>query len=193
MSTKRFSKTIPASELPKGPNGRNLCRWCKEEVPKGRRTFCGKPECTHEFNIRRSGAYARRCVWKRDKGVCAICKKDTEQLQRIIDKLRNRVHSYYWRKSPMADAWRARAITRGEKLHKAFPALVSPARWAGSGAYYCDSGWQADHIVPVAEGGGECGLDGYRTLCTGCHLEETRKLHKRLKEKRKQQLALPLE
>eukprot|EP00976_Prorocentrum_cordatum_P075602 1181956-Prorocentrum_minimum.AAC.10 len=24
--------------------------------------------------------------------------------------------------------------------------------------------WQADHIVPVAEGGGECDLNNYRTL-----------------------------
>lgn len=40
--------------------------------------------------------------------------------------------------------------------------------------------WQADHIVPVVEGGGECGLDGYRTLCTDCHKAETAELRKRL-------------
>ena len=36
--------------------------------------------------------------------------------------------------------------------------------------------WQADHIVPVCEGGGECDLSNYRTLCTPCHDKETRKL-----------------
>ena len=40
--------------------------------------------------------------------------------------------------------------------------------------------WQADHIIPVIEGGGECGLDNYRTLCTDCHKAETAKLRQRL-------------
>ena len=29
--------------------------------------------------------------------------------------------------------------------------------------------WDADHIHPVHRGGGECGLDGYQTLCKECH------------------------
>jgi hypothetical protein len=29
--------------------------------------------------------------------------------------------------------------------------------------------WDADHILPVAEGGGECGLTNMRTLCLLCH------------------------
>ncbi len=29
--------------------------------------------------------------------------------------------------------------------------------------------WDADHIVPVAAGGGECGLENMRTLCLKCH------------------------
>ena len=33
--------------------------------------------------------------------------------------------------------------------------------------------WEADHIVPVADGGGECGLDNYRLLCRACHLAVT--------------------
>lgn len=41
--------------------------------------------------------------------------------------------------------------------------------------------WQADHIVPVAEGGGGCGLDGYRTLCKPCHKEQTKQLMQRLR------------
>lgn len=45
--------------------------------------------------------------------------------------------------------------------------------------------WQMDHIIPVCEGGGLCGLDGYRTLCNDCHKTETNKLKSRLKEKRK--------
>ncbi len=33
--------------------------------------------------------------------------------------------------------------------------------------------WEADHILPVADGGGECGLDNYRLLCRGCHAAVT--------------------
>jgi 5-methylcytosine-specific restriction endonuclease McrA len=40
--------------------------------------------------------------------------------------------------------------------------------------------WDADHIVPVAEGGGECDLANLRTLCLLCHRQQTRELRKRL-------------
>jgi len=33
--------------------------------------------------------------------------------------------------------------------------------------------WDADHIVPVVEGGGECGLSNMRTLCLRCHRAAT--------------------
>jgi hypothetical protein len=33
--------------------------------------------------------------------------------------------------------------------------------------------WQADHIVPMAEGGYGYDLDAYRTLCVPCHKQVT--------------------
>ena len=33
--------------------------------------------------------------------------------------------------------------------------------------------WEADHILPVADGGGECGLENYRLLCRECHAAVT--------------------
>jgi 5-methylcytosine-specific restriction endonuclease McrA len=36
--------------------------------------------------------------------------------------------------------------------------------------------WDADHILPVSKGGGECGLDNLRTLCLRCHRLVTAKL-----------------
>jgi len=48
-----------------------------------------------------------------------------------------------------------------------------------------DVSWQADHIVPVCEGGGECGLDGLRTLCRKCHNRETAALAARRAAKRR--------
>ena len=37
-------------DLPQGPNGRALCRWCGVEVPKGRRSFCSD-DCVHEHKL----------------------------------------------------------------------------------------------------------------------------------------------
>ncbi len=39
--------------------------------------------------------------------------------------------------------------------------------------------WDADHIVPVVEGGGECDLANLRTLCLHCHRVVTESLRAR--------------
>lgn len=49
--------------------------------------------------------------------------------------------------------------------------------------------WEADHIVPVVEGGGECGLDNYRTLCIPCHKKVTAELRARLVKNRRTEKA----
>lgn len=36
--------------------------------------------------------------------------------------------------------------------------------------------WQADHILPVIEGGAACDLSNFQTLCIKCHTEKTYKL-----------------
>ncbi len=61
-------------------------------------------------------------------------------------------------------------------------------RSAGSGDL-----WQADHIIPVVEGGGECGLDNLQTLCTACHKAETGALAARRAKSRSRQGNLTLE
>jgi hypothetical protein len=43
--------------------------------------------------------------------------------------------------------------------------------------------WDADHIVPVVEGGGECDLSNMRTLCLRCHKAATSELQKRRSRK----------
>jgi 5-methylcytosine-specific restriction endonuclease McrA len=44
--------------------------------------------------------------------------------------------------------------------------------------------WDADHIIPVAEGGGECDLTNIRTLCLKCHRRATAELRQRLRDRR---------
>ncbi len=39
--------------------------------------------------------------------------------------------------------------------------------------------WEADHILPVCEGGGECDLTNVRTLCLKCHRAATAALRRR--------------
>jgi 5-methylcytosine-specific restriction endonuclease McrA len=39
--------------------------------------------------------------------------------------------------------------------------------------------WDADHIVAVVEGGGECDLANMRTLCLKCHKAATAELRRR--------------
>jgi 5-methylcytosine-specific restriction protein A len=138
MSTRRASEGGWAGALPKGPNGRSLCRRCNAEVPKGRQTFCSKG-CVHEWRIRTDPGYLRQETFKRDRGVCAVCGIDT-----------------------MGDREDRRKRSRG------------------TGHL-----WQADHIKPVVEGGGECALDNIRTLCTPCHRETTKALAARRAEERK--------
>jgi 5-methylcytosine-specific restriction protein A len=41
--------------------------------------------------------------------------------------------------------------------------------------------WDADHITPVAEGGGQCDLTNMRTLCLLCHRQATTALRQRLR------------
>jgi hypothetical protein len=35
--------------------------------------------------------------------------------------------------------------------------------------------WEAHHVKSVEEGGGACGVEGYKTLCLWCHKQESAK------------------
>jgi hypothetical protein len=54
-------------------------------------------------------------------------------------------------------------------------------------------GWEAHHKAAVAEGGGQCGLDNYETVCYRCHAKETGALRKRLNAQKKGILNLESE
>ncbi|MDP2998030.1 MAG: HNH endonuclease signature motif containing protein [Bryobacterales bacterium] len=47
--------------------------------------------------------------------------------------------------------------------------------------------WDADHIIPVVEGGGECDLSNIRTLCLKCHRRATAELRDHLRARRRAQ------
>lgn len=140
---------VDRKSIPRGPNGRGLCRWCSLEVPRGRYTFCSE-YCVHEWKLRTQPAYLREQVFLRDKGRCAVCHVDT-----------------------LVAGRRLRA-SRGSNRR----ALL--AYW-GLKTRIRRTLWDADHILPVAEGGGECDLQNIRTLCLRCHREATRLLRVRIR------------
>jgi 5-methylcytosine-specific restriction endonuclease McrA len=143
---------IDPATLDKGPNGRNLCRWCNLEVPSGRRTFCSE-WCVNEWRLRTNPGYLREQVFERDRGVCALCRIDCVAELRRLKRLR-------------ADRRRA--------------------AWAAWGLKPRDrvSLWDADHILAVVEGGGECDLSNIRTLCIRCHRSVTEELQARLRSRK---------
>lgn len=151
MSTMRAMRGgwVDRKAIPRGPNGRGICRWCALEVPKRRFTFCSD-FCVHEWKLRTQPAYLREQVLLRDKGICAECRVDT------VAEARRLRYSRGPRRQELLASWGLRARTR-------------------------KSLWDADHIVPVAEGGGECDLANLRTLCLRCHRKATLALQARLK------------
>lgn len=165
----RYRRLIAESQLPTGPNGRRLCRFCQTEVPRGRRTFCSD-RCVKEYRIRSSGAALRAAVYERDRGVCALCGRDCAALEQELWRLRER----RWQSDQDMERYQARLRELA----------LSP---------YQLHVWEADHIVPVAEGGGECGLENIRTLCIWCHRKVTAELRRRLADRRAGRVRLPME
>lgn len=80
----------------------------------------------------------------RDRGVCAACGTDTIALKKELYELTE--------------------TSRSERLKNL----------SISDKEFKKSLWQADHIVPVVQGGGCSGLSNIQTLCTACHKAKTR-------------------
>jgi 5-methylcytosine-specific restriction endonuclease McrA len=150
------SRTLPGgrthhSELPIGPNGLALCRWCELEiVAKRRRTFCSD-YCVHQWRLRTDPGYLRDQVFARDRGRCAACQIDSVAAYAALKRARGPVRAAGLRLYGMSSIASRRSL------------------------------WDADHILPVAEGGGQCDLDNIRTLCLLCHREATARLRSRLR------------
>ena len=137
-----------------------FCKWCGE---KSKWTWCSD-RCRKEAYIR-IGMIENQ-VFNRDKGLCADCGIDTDYLQRQIREIKR--------------VWSRYRYVRWSEHRAAFGPW-----WTVNYRY-----WEADHIIPVIEGGGCCGLDNYQTLCLLCHKTETAMLAKKRAAQRKDQLGL---
>jgi 5-methylcytosine-specific restriction protein A len=143
--------------LPKGENGRSLCRWCSLEVPAGRLTFCSD-WCVEEWRLRSNPGHLRERVFERDRGICAVCRIDC-----------------------VAELHRLKRLRGASRLKAA-------AEWRMGSRKTL---WDADHVLPVCEGGGECDLSNMRTLCLKCHRIHTGQLRERSQQKRAPACILP--
>jgi 5-methylcytosine-specific restriction endonuclease McrA len=171
--TSRDAGWADHKKLPKGPNGRALCRQCGVEVPKGRLTFCSD-SCVDEWKVRTNPGHARRLVFNRDHGVCAICGLDTERLRK---ELRDLLYADRNHRGERLNSYRKPSANRYELLLETpFTRRLDLCRMPWRLRLLCNSFWEMDHIIPVIEGGGCCGLSGLRTLCWRCHARETRYL-----------------
>lgn len=151
VNNRYVGKLIDAKLLPKDENGFTCCRWCSGPVKPPKKTMCS-PECVHEILIRTNTNYLRTCVYKRDKAICALCNLDTKDIAKKAILLEGEAREIFLKEYSIS-------LKRKIWMKK-----------HGGGL------WDADHINPVMNGGGKCGLDNLRTLCIKCHKQVTKEL-----------------
>ena len=131
--------------------------------------------CTSEAYIR-AGDSVASSVFTRDKGVCAKCGMDT------TDEI---FHDMYAVKRSLVGLYREPLgeCPFGKFEFKKREGWINKERYPkwirdqwGPWWRIHNSLWEADHIIPVKEGGGCCGIDNYQTLCLRCHKEDTKAL-----------------
>lgn len=174
-----LSASLLVQPKQRGPNGRRLCRWCWEEVPHGRLAWCSDT-CVEELT-KRTGTGLLSRVLRRDKGVCARCGADANMVERICYRL--------------LEHGRLRDGAE-EFISREAAALIRRAwgrRTASVWSYSPTALWEADHIIPVWQGGGCSGPDNFRTLCVPCHREVTAEQAGARAAARRPQQSLPLD
>lgn len=181
--------------------GQVLCSCgCGQLVKPPRRNWYSDA-CVEKWKSFNDPGYIRRQLKERDKGICVICGCDADkelkrwqeaeqEIERMLGWFTShwRIHGYQWddrrrRWLPNQDReidWKEVGAWR-KKTKK---------RWSDNPGFNTGdvgvgrrrrrrSGWDADHIIPVIEGGGLCTVDGYRTACQPCHKRATAELAKR--------------
>ena len=151
-----------------------ICRWCGKPVPAGRRTWCSN-KCVDEYQMVSDWNYVRKKVFERDGGICALCGIDCSAVKAAAREMLTKIKSIqgYYRSPKIASSLMG--------LHNGFDLFHKFLK--ENKIYLNRSMWEVDHIIPVVEGGGLCGLDNLRTLCIWCHANETKKLRSRMKRK----------
>lgn len=156
---KRWVAVSTAYASQKDQDGRKLCSRCLAPLDGRRKRWCSDA-CVTDAMVH-CNMQASRFVFHRDRGVCAVCRLDVVSLRRAFKLV---VRSF-------GDPFSFQKDGRSDAIGRLCALGFSPdtsRRW-----------WEVDHVVPVIEGGGFCGLDGLRTLCLLCHRKATAELASR--------------
>lgn len=137
-------------------DGNRLCSRCLAPIGGRRRRWCSEG-CVTDAMVR-CNSQVDIFVFRRDRGVCAVCKVDVESLRKTFHRVIRSI------KNPL-DRGNVERNEIAKRLIDLGFSRISLKRW-----------WEVDHVVPVIEGGGFCGLDGLRTLCLVCHRKATAEL-----------------
>jgi 5-methylcytosine-specific restriction enzyme A len=166
------------------PDGRRGCRWCLGPVAPPRRSWCSE-DCVREWTRRTSWSLTRLAVFERDKGRCAACGVDAEAVlarfrQAVCDRMgfdraRASLDAVAVVKTVRASRRRYRTtVTKPEPLPADLIALFAArASWPETAFRPRAHAWEADHIVPVADGGDWFAMSNLVSLCIRCHRAKT--------------------
>lgn len=115
----------------------------------------------------------RKAVLERDKGICKSCGVDTVRLWEWIQTLPMIGNtSAAWRYG-REDEHTKLAFRRVLGRHRFRAAVILGRLWGIRIHHHRKSLFEIDHIVPVADGGGECGIENLQTMCLRCHSQKT--------------------
>ncbi|MCZ6507733.1 MAG: hypothetical protein O7A04_06775 [Acidobacteria bacterium] len=178
MSTSRGDGSVTkAYPSRRDGQGKPICSYCGKPLAGRARRYCSDA-CKVETYVRAGvTAEIRHQLTKRDAEICAVCDLDCRQLESDLYSLESGAWS--WNEDVTELNAVARAIQkRGNR------------RLVQLGFNEGISLWQAAHVLAVVEGGGECGIEGYITLCVPCHKRDTAELARRMAVARDPQLEL---
>ena len=120
----------------------------------------------------------REQVYLRDRGVCALCGRDTDKLKHALNHLMAKAQQ-----AGAAKNWKNHA-RYADRYNLVIQRLNKKYGWPLTAEHHVPGihlrllgYWEADHDHPRSEGGPDL-LDNLRTLCVPCHREVTRDLHK---------------
>lgn len=147
-----------ATAFPVEVDGVKGCGFCRKPLPGRKRHWCSRT-CLNEAWARSSRNGLRWYVFWRDLGVCAKCGWDTEKFLRVMQA--------------------AAIILSRNQIYDGRISTYGLVRDLGFDLDITTSLWQADHIIPLSEGG-ENSPTNARTLCIPCHKTETAELRRRL-------------
>jgi 5-methylcytosine-specific restriction endonuclease McrA len=135
--------------------------------------------CARDVALRCGLLKAPVLVGERDRGICSLCGADAGTAMRAIEHIRG-IDRWDFRLTYLENRERTAVSREAVGLILDAWGVTDESRVL----------WDADHIVPVIEGGGGCGLENYRTLCVTCHRGETSTLASHRAEKRRAQRPL---